>query len=53
MRVEVTDGSKPAEAGVTRALRFWVMESSMEPREIRRKSMVTVSVAQVRLVVAF
>lgn len=31
-------GSKPAEAGVRSALRFWLMESSMVPREIRRKS---------------
>jgi hypothetical protein len=30
--------SKPREAGVARALRFWVMESSMEERETRMKS---------------
>lgn len=28
----------PAEEGVIRALRFWVMLSSMEDREMRRKS---------------
>lgn len=34
----VEEGSKPARAGVTRALRFWVMVSSMEERETLRKS---------------
>ena len=37
-REDVEEGSKPSLAGVTRALRFWVMESSMEPRDNRRKS---------------
>lgn len=32
------DGSKPTREGVTRALRFWVMVSSMAERETRRKS---------------
>jgi hypothetical protein len=36
--VEVEAGSKPAVEGVMRAFRFCVMLSSMEPREIRRKS---------------
>lgn len=38
VRWEVECGSKPAEAGVRRALRFCVMESSIVPRERRRKS---------------
>lgn len=38
MRWAVDVGSKPEEAGVRRALRFWVMESSIEARERRRKS---------------
>jgi len=37
-RVEVDEGSKPALEGVRRALRFWVMESSIALRERRRKS---------------
>lgn len=37
-RREVEDGSNPSLDGVWRALRFWVMESSMEEREMRRKS---------------
>jgi hypothetical protein len=37
-RVEVDDGSKPAAAGVSRALRLGVMLSSMEARDMRRKS---------------
>ncbi len=37
-RREVEEGSKPALEGVTRALMFWVMESSMALRESRRKS---------------
>jgi hypothetical protein len=36
--VEVEEGSKPAEAGVKSAFRFWVMESSIEDLEMRRKS---------------
>jgi hypothetical protein len=36
--VEVELGSKPAAEGVMRALRFWVMLSSMEERDTRRKS---------------
>lgn len=32
------DGSKPARAGVIRALRFCIIESSVATREIRRKS---------------
>jgi len=38
LRVLVEEGSKPAVEGVRRALRFCVMLSSMEAREIRRKS---------------
>lgn len=38
MRWEVEVGSKPAAAGVMRAFRFWLMESSIVPRDIRRKS---------------
>lgn len=38
MRVAVDDGSKPADAGVTRALRLGVMLSSMAARDTRRKS---------------
>ena len=34
----VDEGSKPAWAGVMRALRFWTIESSMVPRDNRRKS---------------
>lgn len=37
-RVEVENGSKPVSAGVSRALRFGVMLSSMEARDMRRKS---------------
>lgn len=36
--MEVEDGSKPAAAGVTSAFKFWVMLSSMEARDNRRKS---------------
>ncbi len=36
------DASNGEAAGVTSALRFWVMESSIEPREIRRKSALAV-----------
>lgn len=38
LRVEVEVGSKPAVEGVKRALRFCVMLSSIEAREMRRKS---------------
>ncbi len=38
MRVDVELGSKPVEAGVRSALRFCVMLSSIEERDIRRKS---------------
>lgn len=38
MRFDVEEGSKPAREGVMRALRFCVIESSMEDRDIRRKS---------------
>lgn len=38
VRTEVEEGSKPWEAGVIRALRFWVMLSSIAPLDIRRKS---------------
>ena len=34
----VEDGSKPRWAGVRRAFRFCVIESSIVPRDIRRKS---------------
>lgn len=37
-RVEVEEGSKPRSEGVRRALRFWVIESSIVLRERRRKS---------------
>ena len=37
-RVEVDEGSKPAAAGVIRALRFGVMLSSILARDMRRKS---------------
>ena len=37
-RAAVDEGSKPAWAGVTRALRFWTMESSMVLRDNRKKS---------------
>jgi len=36
--VDVEAGSNPAAEGVIRAFRFWVMLSSMEDREMRRKS---------------
>jgi len=35
----VEEGSKPAWAGVRRALRFWIMLSSVDERDIRRKSL--------------
>jgi len=38
VRIEVEEGSKPVDAGVRRALRFCVMLSSIEERDIRRKS---------------
>ncbi len=38
VRIDVEEGSKPAVAGVSSALRFWVMLSSIAPRERRRKS---------------
>ena len=38
-RVAVEEGSKPRMAGVRRALRFCVIESSVVARERRRKSM--------------
>lgn len=38
VRWEVESGSNPAWPGVRRAFRFWVIESSMAPRDIRRKS---------------
>lgn len=38
VRWEVDEGSKPFREGVTRALRFWVIESSMLDREVRRKA---------------
>lgn len=38
VRLDVELGSKPVRAGVTRALRFWVMESSIEARDSRKKS---------------
>lgn len=38
--MDVEAGSKPDLAGVTRALIFWVMESSTAPRDMRRKSVV-------------
>jgi len=37
-RVDVEEGSKGADEGVRRALRFCVMLSSIEERERRRKS---------------
>lgn len=37
-RVEVDEGSKPAVDGVRSAFKFWVMLSSMDEREIRKKS---------------
>lgn len=37
-RVEVEEGSNLSLEGVRRALRFWVMLSSMEERDMRRKS---------------
>lgn len=37
-RWDVDEGSKPCLAGVARALRFWVIESSIELRDMRRKS---------------
>jgi hypothetical protein len=37
-RTEVDEGSKPAAAGVNSAFRFWVMESSIEALDMRRKS---------------
>lgn len=37
-RTDVEEGSKPAVAGVRRALRFCVIESSIEALDIRRKS---------------
>lgn len=39
MRVEVDEGSKPSVEGVTSALRFCVIISSTEARDIRRKSL--------------
>lgn len=38
VRIEVEDGSKPAVEGVIRALRFWVMLSSIDALDMRRKS---------------
>jgi len=38
LRVDVDEGSKPSVDGVRRALRFCVMLSSIEARDIRRKS---------------
>lgn len=38
VRTEVEVGSNPDLEGVTSALRFWVMESSTAPRDMRRKS---------------
>jgi len=38
VRIEVEEGSKPVVEGVMRALRFWVMLSSMADLDIRRKS---------------
>ena len=37
-RSAVDEGSKRDLDGVIRALRFWVIESSIVPRDIRRKS---------------
>ena len=36
--MDVDDGSKPATAGVMSALRFCVILSSMDERDMRRKS---------------
>ena len=44
--MEVEDGSKPAREGVTRALRFCAMESSIAPRDNRRNSGAVVSYLQ-------
>jgi hypothetical protein len=41
VRVVVEDGSKPDVEGVRRALRFCVILSSIELRDIRRKSTVS------------
>lgn len=38
IRCVVDEGLNPARAGTTRALRFWVMESSMDDLDNRRKS---------------
>lgn len=38
MRTDVEEGSKPAAAGVCSALRFCVMESSIDALDMRRKS---------------
>ena len=40
---EVDCGSNPSEAGVKSALRFCIIESSIAPRERRRKSATLVS----------
>lgn len=45
-RVLVEAGSKPAVEGVRSALRFCVMLSSIEARDIRRKSFRTVVLKQ-------
>ena len=37
-RIDVDEGSKPVAAGVNRALRFCVIESSIEALDMRRKS---------------
>ena len=41
-RVAVEEGSKPRREGVSRALRFCVIESSVVARERRRKSVIDV-----------
>jgi hypothetical protein len=41
--VDVEDGSKPVTAGVMSALRFCVILSSMDARDMRRKSKICVS----------
>jgi hypothetical protein len=40
VRVVVEEGSKPDVEGVRSAFRFWVILSSIELRDIRRKSMI-------------
>jgi hypothetical protein len=37
-REEVEEGSKPEREGVRRAFRYWVIESSIVDRDMRRKS---------------